>query len=93
MEGEWSCYGGGQFNGEWSCYRSGHFNAGRMDKMVLMEVVMEVASFKEGEWSCYRGQFNGEHGHVTEVASLMEREWSCYGGGQLARIDMLHGPV
>ena len=68
-------------------------NAGRMDKMVLMEVVMEVASLKEGEWSCYRGQFNGEHGHVTEVASLMEREWSCYGGGQLARMDMLHGPV
>ena len=37
MEGEWSCYRGGQFNGrmvmlqrwslmegEWSCYRSGH---------------------------------------------------------------------
>ena len=39
--------------------------------MVVMEVVMEVASLKEGE--CYRGQYNGEHGHVTEVASLMER--------------------
>ena len=37
MEGEWLCYGGGQFNGrmvmlqrwlqmegEWSCYRGGH---------------------------------------------------------------------
>ena len=37
MEGEWSCYGGGQFKrgriivtdvasleGEWSCYRGGH---------------------------------------------------------------------
>ena len=47
MEGEWSCYGGGQFNrgsmitlevvslmeGEWSCYG-------------------EMASFMEGEWSC-----------------------------------------
>ena len=24
MEGEWSCYGGGQLEGEWSCYRGGH---------------------------------------------------------------------
>ena len=44
MEGEWSCYRGGQFNGgrmvmlevvslmegECSCYRGGQFNAGRM---------------------------------------------------------------
>ena len=44
MEGEWSCYGGGQFNtarmvmlqrwllmeGEKSCYRGGQFNGGRM---------------------------------------------------------------
>ena len=44
MEGDWSCYGGGQFNrgrmvmlqrwslmeGEWSCYKGGQFNAGRM---------------------------------------------------------------
>ena len=45
MEGEWSCYRGGQFNGgrmvmlrevaslkegEWSCYRGGKFNGGRM---------------------------------------------------------------
>ena len=44
MEGEWLCYGGGQFNGgrmvmlqkwslmegEWSCYRGGNFNGGRM---------------------------------------------------------------
>ena len=43
MDGEWSCYGGGQFNGgrtvlqrwpvmegEWLCYRGGHFNGGRM---------------------------------------------------------------
>ena len=44
MEGEWSCYGGGQFNGEnghvtevvtlmkgeWSCYRNSQFNGGRM---------------------------------------------------------------
>ena len=30
MEGEWSCYGGGQFNGgRMSCYRDG-LNAGRM---------------------------------------------------------------
>ena len=44
MEGEWSCYAGGQFKGgnghvtevvslmegEWLCYRSGQFNGGRM---------------------------------------------------------------
>ena len=44
MDGEWSCYGGGQFNvgrivvtevaslmeGEWSCYKDGLFNGGRM---------------------------------------------------------------
>ena len=45
MEGEWSCYRGGQFNGgsmvmvtdvvslmegEWSCYGGGQFKAGRM---------------------------------------------------------------
>ena len=46
MEGEWSCYGGGQvkagrmvnglFNGE-----NGHST--------------EVDSLMEGEWSCYRG--------------------------------------
>ena len=30
MEGEWSCYGGGQVEEEWSCYRGGHFNEGRM---------------------------------------------------------------
>ena len=31
MEGECSCYKGGQFNGgEWSYYRGGQFNGGRM---------------------------------------------------------------
>ena len=48
MEGEWSCYGGGQFNGgrmvmlqrwcliqgEWSYYRGGQFNA---DRMVMLQ--------------------------------------------------------
>ena len=53
MEGEWSCYGGGQFNG---------------GRMVVTEVVSlgrenghvtEVASLMEGQWSCKRGgQFN-----------------------------------
>ena len=28
MEGEWSCYGGGQVEGEWSCYRGGHLIEG-----------------------------------------------------------------
>ena len=44
MEGEWSCYRGGQFNGgrmvklqrhslmdgEWSCYGGGQFKGGRI---------------------------------------------------------------
>ena len=61
MEGEWLCYGGGQFNGgrmvmlqvvtlmegKWSCYRGG-----------LMErVVTEVARLRD-------------NGHVTEVITL-----------------------
>ena len=39
MEGEWSCYGGGQFNRreKGSCYRGGHFNGGRM---VTLEVTL-----------------------------------------------------
>ena len=37
MEGEWSCYGGGQFKeGESLCYGGGQFKGGRM-------VVTEVA--------------------------------------------------
>ena len=54
MEGEWSCYGGGQFNGgRMSCYRDG---------LECRENghVTEVVSLMEAEWSCYRsGQFNG----------------------------------
>ena len=73
MEGEWSCYRGGQFKeGEslwrWPVsrkdngrYRSGHFNKSH---------VTEVVSLMEGEWSCYRG------------GTLMQGEWLCYGGGQ-----------
>ena len=30
MEGEWSCYRGGQVEGESSCYRSGQFNGRSM---------------------------------------------------------------
>ena len=32
MEGEWLCYGGGQFNGGRMvmCYIGGHFNGGKM---------------------------------------------------------------
>ena len=31
VEGNWSCYRGGQFReGEWSCYGGGQFNGGRM---------------------------------------------------------------
>ena len=54
MEGEWSCYGGGQFHG---------------GRMVMLEVVtlMEgkrscyrIGQCREGEWLCHRiGKFNG----------------------------------
>ena len=30
MEGEWSCYGGGQFNGGSKIMLGGQFNGGRM---------------------------------------------------------------
>ena len=57
MEGEWSCYRGGQFNSR----ENGHVT----EVESLMErrmVMLEVASLMEGEWSCYGGgggQFNG----------------------------------
>ena len=67
MEGQWSCYGGGQLEEEWSCYRGGHFNGGRM---VMLQM---------GEWSCYGGrQFKGGRITVTVVAGLMVKlqRWS-----------------
>ena len=75
MEGECSCYGGGQFHGgrivmlqRWSLEwrEKGHvtelFSVGKENGYVT-----ELASLMEGEWSCY---------------SLMEGEWSFYRGGQ-----------
>ena len=44
MEGEWSCYGGGQFKGgRRSCYGGCHFNGGR--KVIRGS---EVVSLMEG---------------------------------------------
>ena len=72
MEGERSCYRGGQFKGgrrvllQWRLFNGkgiGH--------------VREVASLMEGEWSCYLGgHFKGERIIVTEVASLKKGECS-----------------
>ena len=65
MEGEWSCYRGGQFNGEWSCYRDCQFGVANGGRMVMLR----TASLMEGEWSCYReGQFNGR-------SMVMLRRW------------------
>ena len=62
MEGEWSCYGDGQFNRgrmvmfkRWSLYwrENGHVT----EVVILMEKnghVMEVASLNEGEWLLQR---------------------------------------
>ena len=33
--------------GEWSCYRGGQFNGGRI---VMLRYVTEVVSLMEGEW-------------------------------------------
>ena len=60
MEGEWSCYGGGQFNGGSKIMLGGQFNGGRMviyrggqfhgGRMVMLK----RWSLMAGEWSCYR---------------------------------------
>ena len=42
MEGELSCYRGGQLERKWSCYRGGQFNG-------LSMVITEVAILMEGE--------------------------------------------
>ena len=80
MEGEYSCYGGGQFKGRmvmlqrWSVYWRENGQS------------MEVASLMQGEWSCYGGgQFNGGRIIVTDMASLIEGEWSRYRGGNFNR--------
>ena len=57
--------------GEWSCYRGGQFNGGSMVMLQRWSVLWrdnghstEVVSLMEGEWSCYEsGHFND--GHVT----------------------------
>ena len=76
MEGERSCYKGGQLKeGEWSCYT---LMGGKM-------VILKKWCLMEGAWSCYRGgQYNGGRILVTEVASLNEGEWSCYRGGRFS---------
>ena len=33
-DGEWPCYGGGQFNGENGCYRGSQFNG---ERMIMLE--------------------------------------------------------
>ena len=61
MEGEWLCYGGGQFNGgrmvmlprwslmegEWLSYGGGRFSGGKHNP--------EVITLMGGKWSGYRG--------------------------------------
>ena len=84
--------------GEWSCYRGGQFNGGRM---VMLQRRFNGGSGYgggqvEGEWSCYRGgHFNRENGHVTEVITLKKGEWSCYRGGQFkeGRMVMLQSSL
>ena len=59
--------------GEWSCYRGGQFKEGRMN---VMEVVtlMEGERSSEGHQCSVLWR---ESGHVTVVVSLKEGEWSC----------------
>ena len=66
MEGELSCYRGGQLERKWSCYRGGQFNG-------LSMVITEMAILMEGEWPCYRsGHFVGGRYGDTEVVSWKE---------------------
>ena len=72
MEGEWSCYGGGQFKEGRMVVTEVASNGGGM------VMLREVACLMEKEWSCYRGgQFNGVRMAVTKETCLMEGEWSC----------------
>ena len=78
MQGEWSFYGGGQFNGrenghvevaslregEWSCYGGCYFN-GRENGHIT-----EVVTSMEGEWSCYRGS------HLNRGRMVTLQRWS-----------------
>ena len=98
MEGEWSCYRGGQFNGgEWSLQRWPVYLTFKSHLPLHQNMRGEREDYAwpkiEKEWSCYGGcHFNGrENGHVTEVVTLMEGEWSYYRGGQFngGRIVML----
>ena len=67
MEGEWSCYRGGQFNGVRMVVTKVLFNGGGMvmlERWLVLkrenDHVTEVSTSKEGEWSCYGGcHFNG----------------------------------
>ena len=84
MEGEWSCYTGGQVEREWACYRGGQFNGGSIVLPRLSVLwrenghVTEVANLMEGEWLCYGGsRFNGGRMVMLRRWSLMEGAWSC----------------
>ena len=68
MEGDWSCYRGGQFNGARMVMSTGggQFNGGRhghvTEEVYIMEGDMVMLRrwpvYMEGEWSCYKcGQF------------------------------------
>ena len=64
MEGEWSCYGGGQFKEARMVVREVASNGGGNSH------VRGVACLMEKEWSCNRGvQFHGER-------MVMLQRWS-----------------
>ena len=74
MDGEWSCYGGGQFN---------------LGRIAMLQFngrdngyVTEVAILMEGEWSCYRsGHFNGGRMVILRRWPVQRRK-NGYRGGQ-----------
>ena len=76
MEGDWSCYGEGQFKGgRIIATKVASLKGGRTVVTQVVSLigensyVTEVVTLMEGEWSCYRsGRFNGS-------ASLNEGEW------------------
>ena len=64
MEGEWSCYGGSNFEGVGSCYRDGSFNGGS----IVMLQRWPVEGRKNGHYES--GQFNGEKMVMLQRGSL-----------------------
>ena len=69
--------------GEWSCYRGGQFNGGRMVMLQKWSFNGHVTQVERDGFVTEAALLNG--GRLVMLqrwSSLMEGEYSCYGGGQ-----------